>query len=63
MPGSTQSRRMKFWTTQLSNLGKVVPVTIIVPNGGAGMSVAQCMEHMIGAVKTKVLEVSVLYDL
>ncbi|XP_072027565.1 uncharacterized protein [Amphiura filiformis] len=56
MPGAAQSRRMKFWTTQLSNLGKVVPVSVPIPNAGAGMSVAQCLEHMIGAVKTKVLE-------
>ncbi|CAH1782725.1 unnamed protein product [Owenia fusiformis] len=50
------SRRTKFWTNQLHNLGKVVPVTMHTVSGGSSVGIAQCLEHMIGAVRTKVLE-------
>ena len=56
-PSASQSRRTKFWNSQLSSLGKVVPVTMHTVNGGSGVSIGQCLEHMIGAVRTKVLEV------
>ncbi|XP_067144031.1 KAT8 regulatory NSL complex subunit 3 isoform X3 [Centruroides vittatus] len=55
-PSVSHSRRMRFWQTQLSALGKVVPVTYHAANGGSGMSVNQCLEHIIGAVRTKILE-------
>lgn len=52
----SQSRRMKFWHGHLSSLGKVVNVSFHAANGGIGVSVDQCLEHIIGAVRTKVVE-------
>ncbi|PVD31036.1 hypothetical protein C0Q70_10313 [Pomacea canaliculata] len=54
--GGGSPKDMKFWQSQLSGLGKVVPVTMHTVNGGSGVSVSLCLEHMIGAVRTKVLE-------
>ncbi|XP_060565534.1 KAT8 regulatory NSL complex subunit 3-like isoform X2 [Ruditapes philippinarum] len=53
---SLQSKRMKYWTNQLMSIGKVIPVTMHTVNNGSGVSIAQCLEHMIVAVKTKVVE-------
>ncbi|XP_069773635.1 KAT8 regulatory NSL complex subunit 3 isoform X4 [Narcine bancroftii] len=53
---SSALRRNRFWLSQLSCLGKVVPVTVHTVNGGSGVSVSQCLEHMIGAVRAKILE-------
>lgn len=55
-PNNSSSKRNKFCITQLSNLGKVIPVTMHTVNGGGGVGIAQCLEHMIGSVRTKVLE-------
>ncbi|XP_030841257.1 KAT8 regulatory NSL complex subunit 3 [Strongylocentrotus purpuratus] len=55
-PSMPQSRRTRYWNSQLGNLGKVVPVTVHAPEGGAGITIAQCLEHMIGSVRTKVAE-------
>ncbi|ELU09847.1 hypothetical protein CAPTEDRAFT_172948 [Capitella teleta] len=54
--GNIPPKRNKFWNSQLGSLGKVVPVTMHTVAGGNGISVAQCLEHMIGAVRTKVVE-------
>ena len=55
--GHTYSKRSRFWNSQLSNLGKVIPVTMHTVNGSKGVGISQCLEHMVGAVHTKVLEV------
>lgn len=58
LAGLPAQKRAKFWHSQLGSLGKVVPVTMHTVAGGNGVAVSQCLEHMIGAVRTKVIEVS-----
>lgn len=59
LPTASQSRRMRFWNSQLSGMGKLVPVSLHTP-AGSNLSVATCLENMVTAVKAKVLEV--VYD-
>lgn len=55
--GSHHSKRMRYWSNQLSALGKIIPVLMHTVNNGSGVSIAQCLEHMIVAVKNKIVEV------
>ncbi|KAH3789566.1 KAT8 regulatory NSL complex subunit 3-like [Dreissena polymorpha] len=55
-PNSVQSKRQRYWSSQLAGLGKVIPVLMHMVSRGSGVSIAQCLEHMIVAVKDKVTE-------
>ncbi|XP_076463994.1 KAT8 regulatory NSL complex subunit 3-like [Babylonia areolata] len=47
------AKRLKFWQVHLNSLGKTILTNM---SGGSGVSVVLCLEQMIGALRTKVLE-------
>nr|DBA32093.1 TPA: hypothetical protein GDO54_007842 [Pyxicephalus adspersus] len=51
------SRRHRFWQSQLSCLAKVIPVGSQLANSGSGVTSLQCLENMIGGLRSKVVEV------
>ncbi|EDV20096.1 uncharacterized protein TRIADDRAFT_32527 [Trichoplax adhaerens] len=52
-PSNSTSRRLRAWQSHLSTCGKVVPITM---HSTKNVNVSQCLDHMIGAVRTKILE-------
>uniref|UniRef100_T1IM69 KAT8 regulatory NSL complex subunit 3 n=1 Tax=Strigamia maritima TaxID=126957 RepID=T1IM69_STRMM len=55
-PVAGTPKRSRFWSTQLAAMGKVVPVTMNAVNTGSTLTINQCLEHLIGAIRTKVSE-------
>ncbi|ESO93039.1 hypothetical protein LOTGIDRAFT_119842, partial [Lottia gigantea] len=52
----TQSKRYKLWQSQLTNIAKVIQVSVHTSSGHHNTTVTQCLENMIHAVRTKIQE-------
>lgn len=50
------SKRMKFWSSHLAYLSKVVPITLHQSQCGHGVNVTQCLDNIINVTRQKVCE-------
>lgn len=60
---SAHSQQIHDYSLTFPFTPQVIPITTHLLNNGSGVGVLQCLEHMIGAVRGKVAEVSAATNL